>query len=528
MSSVTGVRPLLKVALAQDRRNIAPWIVLITALSASSVVAYDWVFPDVASRAKLATTLGTNPALSLIFGPAHDLMSADGFNAWRAGALGVFFAALMAVLIVVRNSRADEDSGQAELLASGVMGRQTRLATAMTMGMLASVTLGVVSWLVTVAVGGGLMNTLALSATFTAAGLMFTGVAAIAAQLGSEARAANTVAVTVLGVAFIARGYVDASQAPAWTAWLTPLGWLEQVKPASGNNLWPLLPALAFAAATAVIAAVLNGRRDFGMGMMAPRRGPAHGGRSATVWGLALRLNRGSLISWLAALAGLGAVFGFLAGPVSDILADGPGGFVPLGGISGTAGPLFAFLVQILSIIAIIAAVFGVQIVLRVYAEEIDHRVEPLLAGSLRRSTYLAGNALVAFAGPALGMLIAGTVLGLVASQAQPGIAVADVIGQAAVTVPAVWVLIALALAAVGANPRVRLVGWLGVVLTFALTILGPLFNLKEVILDISPLRHVPAITVAGTDWTGLAWISAIAALFTAVGFVGFRRRDVI
>ena len=131
MSAVAGTRPLLKVALKQDVRNIAPWVVLITALSASSVLAYAWVFPDQASRRQLAATLGTNPALSLIFGPARDLSTADGFNAWRAGALGAFFAGLMAVLIVVRNSRADEDSGQAELLASGVMGRQTRLVTAM-------------------------------------------------------------------------------------------------------------------------------------------------------------------------------------------------------------------------------------------------------------------------------------------------------------------------------------------------------------------------------------------------------------
>ena len=125
--AVAGARPLLRAALKQDARNIAPWIALITALSASSIIAYDLVFPDLRSRAELAATLGANPALSLIFGPARDLMTADGFNAWRAGALGGFFAALMAILIVVRNSRADEDSGQAELLASGVMGRQTRL-----------------------------------------------------------------------------------------------------------------------------------------------------------------------------------------------------------------------------------------------------------------------------------------------------------------------------------------------------------------------------------------------------------------
>ena len=106
-TGLTGTRPLLRVALRQDLRNIAPWVVLISALSASSILAYAWIFPDPSDRAALATALGANPALSLIFGPARDLTTADGFNAWRAGQLGAFFAGLMAILIVVRNSRAD-------------------------------------------------------------------------------------------------------------------------------------------------------------------------------------------------------------------------------------------------------------------------------------------------------------------------------------------------------------------------------------------------------------------------------------
>ena len=92
-SAFTGSRPLLAVSLRQDIRSIAPWVVLISALSATSILGYDWVFRTEAERQELAMTLGANPALSLIFGPAHDLMSSDGFNAWRAGQLGALFGA---------------------------------------------------------------------------------------------------------------------------------------------------------------------------------------------------------------------------------------------------------------------------------------------------------------------------------------------------------------------------------------------------------------------------------------------------
>jgi ABC-2 type transport system permease protein len=91
-----------------------------------------------------------------------------------------------------------------------------------------------------------------------------------------------------------------------------------------------------------------------------------------------------------------------------------------------------------------------------------------------------------------------------------------------------VWVLVGLALATVGANPRARLAGWLGVVAVFALTLLGPLFRLWDWILGISPLWHVPNVTVPSPDWSGLGWVGLVAVLLTAVAFAGFRRRDVL
>jgi ABC-2 type transport system permease protein len=527
-SILTGTRPLLSVSLRQDLRNIAPWVALISALSASSILAYAWIFPDPSDRQQLATTLGANPALSLLFGPARDLSTADGFNAWRAGMLGAFFAGLMAILIVIRNSRANEDSGQAELIASGVLARQSRLAVALLMAGVASLALGIVCFLLTIACGGGITATLILASTFAASGLMFAGAAAVAAQLGSDARTASSIAVASLGVCYVLRGYIDSSGASDWATWLTPLGWLEETRPGSSNNPWPLLLAVALAAVLVLAAFVLQGRRDFGQGMFPPRAGPAQAGIAGNVWGLALKLNQGSLISWLIAFAGLGLIFGNLATSIGDLVADNPAmAAILASGAVGISDFTFAFLVTILQIIAIIAAVMGVQIILRIHAEEIAYRVEPLLAGSLRRSTYLASNALIALLSTAFALVVAGTALGLVSGARDDTISVADVIWQAVVTIPAVWALIGLALAAVGAAPRLRLVAWLGIVATFGLTILGPTFNLPDWILDISPLRHVPNVTAASPDWTGLIWLSAFAAAFLAAGFIGFRRRDV-
>ena len=525
---LTGTRHLLHVALRQDRTAIAPWIGLISVLSASSVLVYDWVFPDERSQQILQLNITANPAMALIFGRPVDLTTADGFNAWRAGALGAFFAGLMAIFIVVRNSRAEEDSGRAELVASGVLGREARPAVAVAMAFVAAVLLGVVSAAVTIAFGGGVANSVMLSATFAASAMLFAGVGVVAAQIGSDARSANTLAVTALAALFIVRGSIDSSGAPDWAVWLTPFGWLQETRPAVDNIWWPLALVLALAVALVGVGLALHARRDFGMGLVAPRPGPERAGAVGTLWGLALRLHRSALLSWMVGFAVLGVLLGFLANTVTDVFAENPGIAQVLASGAVSQEDLVAeFLLTMVRILGIYAAVHGVQIVMRLYAEEADDRADPLLGGAVSRAAHLASHALIAFVSTAAGMVLAGSVMGWVADSTGDTISFADVVGQAVATVPAVWVLVALAIAVVGAKPSKRLVGWMGVVATFALTILGPMFNLDEWVLDVSPLWHVPNVQAADPAWWGLVWLALAASLRTAGGFVGYRRRDI-
>lgn len=94
----------------------------------------------------------------------------------------------------------------------------------------------------------------------------------------------------------------------------------------------------------------------------------------------------------------------------------------------------FAFLVTILQLAGLIAAVSGVQIVNRILLEETNFRVEPLLAGALRRRTYLTSNLVVAYLAPAVSLLVAGTVIGLITSNADIGVSIPNVIG-----LPCAW-----------------------------------------------------------------------------------------
>jgi len=524
--ALTGTAPLLRTTVRFDGRLYAPWIVLVTALTSTSVLVYPWVFPTEADRAGLAAAIGSNPALGLVFGPARDLSTVDGFNAWRTLALGGFLAALGAIFAVTRATRGQEDSGQAELLASGVLGRESRLMTAVAVGLVGSLAVGLAAGLVPILFGGSAAATVLLGATFTATGWLFTAVAAVTAQLGSDARTANSMAVGTLGALFILRGFAYSIEAPAWTIWINPLGWMTETQPSTGDYWWPLLMAVGLAAILLGVAFSLQARRDFGLGAVAPRPGPSRGSVRST-WRLALRVNGGPLIAWAVAFVTLGLVYGRFATSADDILADNPAVTSILAAGATTPDALRGeLLVTILSLIGIVAAVPGVQTMLKVRFEEMSDRVEPLLATAVARPRYYASNVALALLESTVYLLIASTIMGLLIADSDLGLTFDQVLVQAIAVIPAVWTITAISVTVVGARPQARLAAWVGVLASFVLTLLGPSFGLDDWVLAISPFWHVPVTTFGSPDLSGLVWISLFTVGFLVLGFAGFRHRD--
>lgn len=525
-SPIAGTASLLRASLQHEARSFAPWVAIATLLSMSSVLVYPWLFPEAIERRQFAATVEGNPALGLIFGPAYDLATVDGFNAWRSLSLGGFFTALGAIFIVVRATRGQEDSGQAELLASGVLGREARLLTALMMACVYSLAVGVVSAALTVPFGGGWQASLLLSAGFTVTGWMFAAIAAITAQIASDARPATSIAVAVLGVMFVLRGFLYSIGAPGWTTWVNPLGWITETRPATGDHWWPLALGGAFAVICAAIGFVLQVSRDFGQGVITAPPGPGRGAARSAL-GLAIRLNRAPALSWSVAFVGLGVVFGYFTRTVKDLFSANPAlAEVFAAGASVPADLLAAFLGTVVTLIGIVAAIAGVQIVNRVRTEELEDRAEPVLATAVSRPRYLAPSVLLAFAAPALFILIAGVVIGFLAASANIGLNFGDPPLQAVATIPAVWTVVALAVAIIGARPRVQIASWAGVFASFGLTLLGPSFKLPDWALGISPFYHVPHVAAGTQNWWELVWISLFTLGFLVIGFAGFRRRD--
>ena len=186
----------------------------------------------------------------------------------------------MAILLVVRHTRAEEETGRAELVGAGVVGRHAPLAAALITAALASVALGLIVALAVVATGLAVAGALALGASFAAVGLVF---ARHGRRGGADrrvrARGANGLAIGVLGARVRAAG--DRRRRPALPSPGSRRSAGRRRSARSRDERWWLLLALLALAALLTFAATrLAARRDLGAGILPPRPGPARGALS--------------------------------------------------------------------------------------------------------------------------------------------------------------------------------------------------------------------------------------------------------
>jgi polyether ionophore transport system permease protein len=535
-SALAGTGALARLAFRRDRIMLPAWVYVITAAIASNSYSLNKLYPTAADRAQLAASGGRNPALVFLYGRLWG-DSLGAVSAWRYGVWAAIFAALMSIFLVVRHTRADEEAGRLELVGSAAVGRLAALTAGLLVALAANVVLAVLLVVVLVVLGLPVAGSVAFALVITACGVAFAAIAALAAQLAAGARAARGIAIGVLGAAYLLRAVGDASGAGgvSWLTWLSPLGWTEMLRPYTEDRWWVLALPLALTAAATVGAYVLVVLRDHGAGLLPDRPGSA----TASAWlrssfGLAWRLQRGTLYGWAAGFAFTFAASGAAAKGIGSLLGGSSqlrNAFTRLG---GQAGITDAYLAAIMSLAGLAAAAYATSAVLRLRAEETGGQAEPLLATAIGRTRWGLSHIVVAVAGTAVLLTVAGVAAGLGYGlrTGSAGPEVARLLGAGLAQLPASLAVAGAAVVLFGLAPRASVAGaWTVVGVLVLIALFGQVLRLSQPILDVSPFTHVPrlpgaAVTVHTTG-APLLWLSLAVVALVAAGLAGLRRRDI-
>lgn len=523
----TGTGRCLRLALRRDRILLPVWIVIFVVTAVGSAQATKDLYPSLESRVAAATAANETPALVALYGRISDVTALGELSMLKLTILGSAMLAVLLILMMTRHTRAEEETGRLELVAAGRIGRFANLAAALILCIGTSILIGLATAIGLALVGLPAAGSAAFGAGWACVGMVFAAVAALTAQVAQTSHGANAMALAVLAASYLLRAVADASGTP-WLLWLSPLGHMEQIEAFAGNHTWVLLVMAGETAALAVIAFAVNSVRDLGSGIIPERSGPV--GASWSLRGpltLLTRLQRGQIIGWLVALCALGFVLGSIATAVPGMTESAVTRelFAKLG---GTGDVTDAFVATEMTFVGFLTAAFGIQVTLRLSTEERLGRSDAVLSANIGRAKWLGSGILIAIAGTALVAAAAGLAAGLsfvgaTGESARFG----PIIVAAIVQLPAVWVLVSLTALLFGLAPRFARLGWALLVACVLLGELGPLFQLDDRVLQVSPFAHVPQYPLQQAAPAPVAITVAVALALLSCAVIGYRRRDI-
>jgi ABC-2 type transport system permease protein len=525
---LAGTGTLLRFVLRRDRVRLPVWLGAITLLTVASGSSFTQNYPTAQSRRGIAETLDT-PAMVALSGPTRYLENYTygamlGHQMLYVTAIG---AAIMTVLLVVRHTRLEEETGRAELVRAGVVGRHAYLAAALIAATAANLVLGAV---LALSLGGlgiedvGWAGSWLFGAAVAAVGISFAAVAALTVQLTEHGRAASGLALGALGLAYVLRAVGDVGDGTL--SWLSPIGWAQQTYVYVENRWWPLLLAVGLSALLLVVAVRFSTRRDVGAGLRRGRPGPPAASDLLTrPIGFALRLHRGLLIGFGIAALLFGVSYGSIFGDLDEMLAN-----IELADellAQFDAPPADAFASVLLVIMAVFVAIYVVLAATRPRAEESSGRVESVLATGLSRARWLGSHLVVALVGGTAVLLLAGIGFGASAAASAGDAAQFGRYTLASLAyAPALWVTVGAAAALYGWLPRWVALTWVIPVYGFLVGYLGEILQFPEWLQNLSPFGHIPQVPAVDLVWTPLVILTLLAAGLLALGQYGFRRRD--
>jgi ABC-2 type transport system permease protein len=523
-AELTGTVALTRFSVRRDRVRMLVWILSIVAMIALTVAGIRGLFPTQASLDRAAAA-SHNAAVIVFNGPAQGLDTLGGEVAFQGGALGMVVVALMSLSMIGRLTRGEEEAGRLELVRSLPVGRHAPTAAASIAVAAMCLAVGVLATLGLMVQGLPVAGSLVFGTSFVLMGLFFGGLALLVAQVTENTRVVYGATGAILGAAFVVRAIGDIGSGTV--SWFSPIGVAQKARPWAGERWWPFLLLLVAIGLLLVATGAVAAGRDLGRGVFEPRSGRSEASQTlGRPLGLAIRLQRGSLIGWSLAILLTGIAYGSIAPSIDEFvrrnrtlakLMAGPGG----------ASLTDSYLANSFRILALLATGFAIQSALRLRSEEASMRAESLLATPVSRWRWAASHLVVAFAGSVVMLVLAGLATALSYGLAGGDMSIVPrVAGAALVYAPAMWALIGLTVLLIGFAPHGSGASWAILAICFLIGFLGAVLGLPGWLEKASPFERVPQLPAEHLSLLPLVVITSTAIVLTLAGLSGLRSRD--
>jgi len=175
-----------------------------------------------------------------------------------------------------------------------------------------------------------------------------------------------------------------------------------------------------------------------------------------------------------------------------------------------------------------ICTVPALMMVLKLRGEEKKNRTEHLLSRAVSRTRLLGSYLIIAVVGGFMMLLIAMVGLWVAGSSVmEEAISFGKMFNASMVYLPAVWMMVAVAVLLIGFLPSLSGLTWLYLGYSFLVVYLGGMLKFPDWMGNLSPFGHIPKIPVEEMDYLSVSILTVVAIVITAVGFYGYNKRDI-
>ncbi len=530
-STLAGTGTLLRFMLRRDRFRTSAWVAGIGLMGFYFAHAIQ-VIAETEQELLSLTSMYADPVGRMMVGPGFGMEDPSHERFFSAGyALFIYILiALFAVFTVVRHTRAEEQTGRAELVRANVVGRHATLTAAL---LLTTGSLMLASGLVLLgglSAGYDAAGSALLAVAGLAVGLFFAGAAAVAAQLSESSRGAAAMAGGLIGVAYLVRMAGDMAE-PGGNAvsWFSPLGWAQQTAPYVEDRWWPLLLPAGVAAVLIWSGYFLSTRRDVDASLIPARLGRAEARPSlGTPLGMATHTLKGGLRGW-----GIGLLLtALMFGGYAQTMVDGADGLPPeMAQIFAGEDMMLGYLAYMAIFMAVFIGAAGVSGLQQLRGEENRGRAEYALSAPVGRTGWLGAHMTVLVAGLLLILALVGAGMGLgaMASLEEDG---GEHFGELFLAsmhqAPAVLAVVGIVAALFGWLPKAAApVGWVMIGFGGVMSTFGGMLDLPEAVTDLNVFGHLAEYPVQEISWAPVSVLSGIGAAGVLLGLLGWSRREV-